>query len=450
LIRGGLISAVKVYLFTFGCKTNQYDTALLGQTLTEYGFEITGEPDSADWMVVNTCAVTGRSEDKARRWVRKLGREHPGAAIAVVGCSVEVSAERFSGLPGVRLLLGTEEKFRLGQLLADTSGTGFAESSLLCGPALSGSVRKAKKFAELPVLKAHPRRSRAFVKIQDGCNNRCTYCIVPFARGPSRSRPKEKVLEEVRALEAAGHLETVLSGIHIGRYGLDLPGNLGLAGLIETLLSGTGKVRFRLSSLETAELEPKLTEMLEREPRLCRHLHVPLQHGARSVLKRMGRLYSPDEYFETLSSVVKKLPGIGLGTDLVVGFPGETGDEFEECVNFIDLLPFTYLHVFPFSPRPVTPAAEMGEVPPAALVRQRVKVLREISARKKSAFLASLAGEEISVLPEETLSSRLTSCRADNYARVYHEGRPPSESFYKVLVEKPWRDGVRGRVVQHM
>ncbi len=439
---------MKVFLSTFGCKTNQYDTALMGQALAEYGFKITEEPGSADWVVVNTCAVTRRSEDKARQWVRKLGREYPDASIAVVGCSVEVSAERFNSLPGVRLLLGTEEKFRLGRFLADAAGTGL-DAGFTAVTQLSGRVRKAKKFDNHPVLKVYPRRSRAFVKIQDGCNNRCTYCIVPFTRGPSRSRPVEQVLEEVRSLEAAGHLEAVLSGIHIGRYGMDLPGTVRLATLIETLLAGTEKVRFRLSSIEAAELDPKLIALLERKERLCRHLHVPLQHGAYSVLKRMGRLYSAEEYLEAVSSVVKRLPGTGLGTDLIVGFPGETEDEFEQCVNFVEALPFTYLHVFPFSPRPGTPAAEMGQVPPRQLVRERVKVLREISVRKNSAFLASLVGQEVSVLPEEALSETVSSCRAGNYSRVYHQGRSPGDSVYNVRVERLWRDGVWGRMLQH-
>ncbi|MBN2288543.1 MAG: tRNA (N(6)-L-threonylcarbamoyladenosine(37)-C(2))-methylthiotransferase MtaB [Candidatus Glassbacteria bacterium] len=432
---------MRVFLSTFGCKTNQYDTALLGQALAGYGFEVAGEPGAADWVVVNTCAVTGRSEEKARQWVRKIGREHPGVSIAVVGCSVEVSAGRFSGLPGVRLLLGTEEKFRLGKLLADLE-SGALELSHRDIIRLSGEVRKTEKYPGQPVLKAYPGRSRAFVKIQDGCSQRCAYCIVPFTRGPSRSRPAGQVLEEVRSLEAAGHLETVLSGIHIGRYGRDLPGGVSLAGLVASLLKGTEKVRFRLSSVEAAELEPELASLLEREERLCRHLHVPLQHGARSVLKRMGRHYSPGEYLEAVGPLVERIPGLGLGTDLIVGFPGETEDEFRECVNFVEGIPFTYLHVFPFSPRPGTPAAGMGEAPPRRVVRERVKVLREVSARKNASFLASLAGREVPVLPEKPFSAEISSCRADNYARVYHRGKPAEACIYRVRVERTWRDGV--------
>jgi threonylcarbamoyladenosine tRNA methylthiotransferase MtaB len=439
---------MKVYFSTFGCKTNQYDTALLIQALEEYGFEVIEKPEPADWVVVNTCAVTKRSEDKACQWVRRIGREQPGVSIAVTGCSVEVSSERFSGLPGVRLLLGTEEKFSLGRLLAEIDRDGVKET-LSAGPEISGLVRKTDKYTEYPVLKTHRRRSRAFVKIQDGCDNRCTYCIVPFTRGPSRSRPVERVLEEVKSIEGAGHLEAVLTGIHIGRYGMDLPGSIRLADLIESLLDGTRKVRIRLSSVEITELEPALVGLIEREERLCRHLHVPLQHGAHSVLKRMGRHYSPEDYFKTIGSVITKLPGTGLGTDIVLGFPGETEREFEDCVNFVDSLPFSYLHVFPFSPRPGTPAAEMGDVPPKALVRERVKVLRDVSARKKKAFLDSLAGQTVSVLAEKSLSAEISSCRAGNYARVYHEGRPPKGSVYDVLVEKSWRDGVWGSLLKH-
>ena len=430
---------MKVFFNTFGCKTNQYDSALLEQALEESGFTLTDSPDSADWVVVNTCAVTKRGEDKACQWVRRIGREHPEARIAVVGCSVEVSAARFAELAGVSLLLGTEEKFRLGEVLAEFEKNG-GESRAGARQA-SGLVRKLGRYSRKSVLTAHRNHSRAFVKIQDGCNNRCTYCIVPFVRGASRSRAPEQVIAEIRALEARGHREVVLTGIHIGRYGLDLPQPLTLSALVQKLLDATGEVRIRLSSLEVGEIDEQLVEMFSAGQRLCRHLHIPLQHGSRTVLERMGRTYDPAEYRATAERIAGSVPGLGLGTDLIVGFPGETESEFEECRDLVDSLPFTYLHVFPFSPRPGTGAARLDNRLTKAELRRRVGIMRELSNIKKESFLRSLAGQTLSVVGESELASGVSVCRADNYARVYYQGKSPGHIF-DLVAGQPWRDGV--------
>ena len=430
---------MNVFFNTFGCKTNQYDSALLGQALEESGFTLTDSPDSADWVVVNTCAVTKRGEDKACQWVRRIGREHPEARIAVVGCSVEVSAARFAELAGVSLLLGTEEKFRLGEALAEFEKNGGESRA---GPRqASGLVRRLGRYSHKSLLYAHRNHSRAFVKIQDGCNNHCTYCIVPFVRGASRSRPLEQVIAEIRALEAGGHREVVLTGIHIGRYGLDLPQPLTLSALVQKLLDATGEVRIRLSSLEVGEIDEQLVEMLSSGQRLCRHLHIPLQHGSRTVLERMGRTYGPAEFRATVERITGSMPGLGLGTDLIVGFPGETESEFEECHDLVDSLPFTYLHVFPFSPRPGTGAAGMDNRLTKTELRRRVGIMRELSNSKKEGFLRSLAGQTLSVVGESELASGVSICRADNYARVYYQGKSPGRIF-DLVAGQPWRDGV--------
>ncbi|HUU27625.1 MAG TPA: tRNA (N(6)-L-threonylcarbamoyladenosine(37)-C(2))-methylthiotransferase MtaB [archaeon] len=432
----------RIFFNTFGCKTNQYDSALLKQSVEEEGFVITEDFSSADWVVVNTCAVTRRGEDKACQWVRRVGREHPGAKIAVVGCSVEVSAGRFSRLPGVRLLLGTEEKFRLGRILTglDETGPGYQVE-----PACqSGLASRLERYPSTPVLRAHVGRARAFVKIQDGCDNRCTYCIVPFARGPSRSRLPDEIVREVKTLEEAGHCEAVLTGIHIGRYGSDLPRPLALASLVEKLLNQTSAIRFRLSSLEVGELDQRLLELLSGERRLCRHLHIPLQHGSAGVLRRMGRTYTPQHYREAIDKVTGRIHSPGLGTDIIVGFPGETREEFEECFNFIASLPFTYMHIFPYSPRPGTQAAEFDNRIPKNILRERIKVLHEVSDRKKNSFLEGLAGSRLRVIGESRLGSGIAVCRADNYVRVYCRECPLSGGFFDLVAENPWRDGVWG------
>ncbi|MCE5272734.1 tRNA (N(6)-L-threonylcarbamoyladenosine(37)-C(2))-methylthiotransferase MtaB [bacterium] len=433
---------MKVCFNTFGCKTNQYDTALIEQTLAGQGIEVVTEPSDADWVVVSTCAVTRRAEDKACQWVRRIGRECPQAAIAVLGCSVEVSAARFRDLPNMRLLLGTEEKFRLGEVLAGLAGQGVAQDSPL---EYSGSVSESRAYSQAAgaTISDTQARTRAFLKIQDGCNNRCTYCIVPRTRGPERSRPLEEVLAEARALEASGHRELVLTGIHIGRYGAEPGEKSGLTRLVETLLAGTSRVRIRLSSVELGELDSALIDLLASEPRLCRHLHLPLQHGCDSVLERMGRWYNTAEFRAQVESLCAKVPRLGLGSDLIAGFPGESETEFRAGYAFVKELPFTYFHAFPFSPRPSTVAADLeGQVGPA-LARERVRALRQLSGEKNVAFRNSMLGSNLPVLAETTLAEGTLACRADNYVRVYCAPPVPEEQF-ELRITRLWRDGLWG------
>jgi len=433
---------MKVCFSTFGCKTNQYDTALIEQTLAGQGIEAVTEPSDADWVVVSTCAVTRRAEDKACQWVRRIGRECPQAAVAVLGCSVEVSASRFRDLPNVRLLLGTEEKFRLGEVLAGLAEQGVAQDSRL---EYSGSVSESRAYSQGAgaLISDTQARTRAFLKIQDGCNNRCTYCIVPRTRGPERSRPLEEVLAEARALEASGHRELVLTGIHIGRYGAERGEKSGLTRLVETILSGTNRVRIRMSSVELGELDSALIDLLASEPRLCRHLHLPLQHGCDSVLERMGRWYNTAEFRAQVETLCTNVPQLGLGSDLIAGFPGESETEFRAGYTFVESLPFTYFHAFPYSPRPGTVAAGLeGQVSPA-LARERVRILRQLSGEKNAAFRSSLLGASLPVLAETSLPEGTVACRADNYVRVYCAPPVPDEQF-NLRITRLWRDGLWG------
>ncbi len=436
---------MKVCFNTFGCKTNQYDSALIGQALAAQGIELAVGPEDADWVVVNTCAVTRRGEDKACQWVRRVGREHPRARIAVVGCSVEVSAERFRNLPGVRLLLGTEEKFRLGEVLA---GLPPEDKRLKNdGPELerSGEVLESTRYrgGANAVFSETQARARAFVKIQDGCNNRCTYCIVPRTRGPERSRDPGEIMQEALTLENAGHHEVVLTGIHIGRYGVDRGECSGLTRLLERLLSGTRSLRFRLGSVETGELDQPLLGLLATEPRLCRHLHVPLQHGCDSVLRRMGRWYTTAVFREQVESLKARIPLLGLGTDLIAGFPGESEEEFNGGRDFVSSLPFTYFHVFPYSPRPGTVAASLPGRIDTALARERVRVLRSVSSDKNASFRKALNGQSLPVLLETVLPDGTLACRADNYVRVYCNP-PAADEIFRLRVTRLWQDGVWG------
>ncbi len=415
--------AAKIFFRTFGCKTNQYDSALIGQSIEQAGCTLVGELEQADWVVVNTCAVTRRGEDKARQWVRKVSREHPGTKIAVVGCSVEANAERFSSLDGVRLLLGTEEKFRLGEALSRHDSSLDEQFSEL------GEAGCQRVYADRPVLEAYPGRARGYVKIQDGCDNRCTYCIVPLVRGPGRSRRAEQVVEEVAGLERAGHSEAVLTGIHIGKYGKDLLDDITLASLVERVLEGTTDIRIRLSSVEVVELDEPLISLVENHPRVCRHLHVPLQHGSNPVLKRMDRHYSAEEFVKAVAAIAGRMPGLGLGSDIIVGFPGETEQDFLTTEELVGSLPFSYLHVFPYSPRPGTAAAEMKDRLPKNVVKQRVARLRQLSAEKSLEFRQGLMGNRLEVIVEREREDKIKQCRAGNYALVYCKGKCPKGKF---------------------
>ena len=432
------LNIMKVYFNTFGCKTNQYDSALIGQLLEDQGLERAETLESADWVVVNTCSVTRRGEDKARQWIRMLAREHAGLNVAVVGCAVEVSNARFSGLPGVKLLLGTEEKFRIGELLKDFALNGDPRQ-------IFGGITSAGKYQSLPVLAGHPGRARAHVKIQDGCDNRCTYCIVPYTRGPSRSRPAEDILAEALELDRNGHAEIVLTGIHIGKYGAEFEGNTeiySLAALVEYLLINTSRVRFRLGSVEVGELDRHLLELIAAEDRLCRHLHIPLQHGADSVLRRMERKYDTAQFRKVVEQAAGSIGELGLGTDVIVGFPGESEDEFQACSSFINSLPFSYLHVFPYSVREGTPAAGMPGQVPKDIVRERVKRLRTISDLKRKSFNVFLVGRRLRVIAEEPLVEGRISSRSDNYVRCYHSGEQQENKIYEVRATGLFRDGL--------
>lgn len=431
--------AAKIFFRTFGCKTNQYDSALIGQSLEQAGFESVGSAEDADWVVVNTCAVTKRGEDKARQWVRKIARECPQAKVAVVGCSVEAGGEKFAGIDGVSLLLGTEEKFRLGEVLARAQDDPASLQNA------SGEVRSRTEYAGLPSLAAHPGRARGYVKVQDGCDNRCTYCIVPLVRGASRSRPPRDVVQEVAGLEQAGHAEAVLTGIHIGRYGHDLSGGLSLASLVEAVLAGTDDIRLRLSSVEVGELDERLVGLVAGNPRVCRHMHIPLQHGSDPVLERMDRGYTSARYARCVESLAAKVPGMGLGADVIVGFPGEAEDDFHATHELISSLPFSYLHVFPYSPRPGTPAAAMKDRPPKAEVRARVKALRELSAGKNKQFRQSLVGQTVEVIRESTSSDGVHQCRGDNYVLLYYR-EECGQGRFKLEAGELYRDGLRASI----
>lgn len=390
---------------TLGCKANQYDTAALMALLPEDRFEVRelpgkGEEDEpAEVYVINTCAVTGQSSFQSRQMVRRARRWNPAAQVIVTGCLAAVDREA---------------------LLA-------AGADLVAGPAELDRV--AEFFQGRPTTPAsffyHPEggrqnRGRAVVKIQDGCNSQCAYCIVPQTRGRARSLERAAVILELRALAGQGFAEVVLTGIHLGRYGVEQ--GFSLAGLIREIETAADMPRrLRLSSLEPQEISDELLAVIAESPRICPHLHLPLQSGDREILRRMRRPYTPEEIETLFEKLIRRLPAAGLGVDLIAGFPGETTTRHRNTVALIESLPATYFHVFPFSRRPNTLADRMPDQVPPEIIKARAQELRELGARKKKDFLSRQEGRTLTVLAESRKEGAITGT-SENYVKVKFPG----------------------------
>ncbi len=377
-------------ILTFGCKVNQCDTAALAQALIARGWREAPVGDAPDLILVNTCTVTAKADQQARQAVRGLARDYPGTPLWVTGCYAQRAPEELAALPGVQGVLGNREKARLADLLADPP----QEPPVLQVGFLSPG--EALEALPAPVI---PGRTRPRLKIQDGCEHHCTYCIVPEVRGPRRSLPPREVAAALEQLAAAGYRETVLTGVNLGQYGVDLTPPTDLAALLQSLRSLPRPPRLRLSSIEPQEVTPALLRKLAHFPGFCPHFHLPLQSGAAPVLKAMGRDYTPEEFRDLVEEINRRFPDAGLGLDVLVGFPGETAADFEATYALVEALKVTYLHVFPFSPRPGTPAAAMPRLA-ATIVRSRAKRMRELGQMKKRQFLETQLGRTGEVLVE--------------------------------------------------
>jgi threonylcarbamoyladenosine tRNA methylthiotransferase MtaB len=365
----------RVYLHTFGCKANQYDTETVRQALESVGASVVTDPADADAAVVNSCTVTHVGESKMRGLVRRLARRNDGVRTVVMGCAAALDDGTIAGLPNVSgVVAGTEPARVLEALGLPADGVD-------------------------PVLRSFGRGSRAWVKVQDGCDEHCTFCATTLARGANVSRRPEEIVEEAAAL-AESHEELVLTGVHIGAYGRDRADQLTLATLLERLVSAVPRVRFRLSSVEATELDDRLAELMLGAPdRLAPHLHAPLQSGSDRVLKRMGRhWYTAARYRERITRLAARQPVLGLGADVMVGFPGETDADHAATLSLVESLPFTYLHVFPYSERPGAAAQRLGRVVDSGVAADRSAELRAIAAEKGAAYRARQHGRDADVV----------------------------------------------------
>jgi threonylcarbamoyladenosine tRNA methylthiotransferase MtaB len=393
---------MRFFIQNFGCRATQADGAALRSALARDGFEPVGQCAEADVVILNTCTVTSGADEDVRQAVRRVRRENGSAKILLTGCFAQRAPQEAASLPGVFWVVGNTHKGLVPEILkAGAAGT------------FVGDIFALQEFPAGPAVEAAEDRTRPNLKIQDGCNNRCTFCIIPSVRGRSRSTPPDQVVEQVREL-AERYREVVLSGVNLGRWGREAAIGMRLADLIERLLVETSVERLRLSSVEPMDLTDGLLELMASSPRLARHIHAPLQSGSDAVLRRMRRWYRARHYADRILKAREQMPDAAIGADVMVGFPGETEAEFEESRAFIERLPFTYLHVFTYSERPGTPAAAMPDPVPIRERKRRNRILRELAAAKNLEFRRSLAGRRISAVTIEDGWAALTT----NYLKV--------------------------------
>ncbi len=370
-------------IVTLGCKTNQFESASMEEQLQGAGYTEVPFEDGADLVLVNTCTVTSATDSQSRKLIRRARRYNPDCRIVVTGCYAQVKPGDLKTLPGVSLVIGNEEKATFLKLLQQEAEGTFVSD-----------IRKQDVATGLP-LQHFSDKSRAFVQIQNGCDAFCSYCIIPYARGPSRSVLPEEIAAQTRRLVDNGYNEVVLTGIHIGNYGQDLTPALTLADLVRQLLEDTSVPQLRLGSIEPTEISSDLIQLVSQEPRICPHFHIPLQSGSQTVLQRMNRDYSPQEFEAVVQQIVEAIPDVAIGLDVICGFPGETGEEYQETFSLIEKLPVAFLHVFPFSRRPGTPADRMADQVPGDIARERAARIRELGERKLEAFGDRFIGKTV-------------------------------------------------------
>lgn len=492
------------YVENFGCRATQADGAALERQFEERGLVRASVPALASIVVLNTCTVTAAADQDARAAIRRVQRQNPEAQIVVTGCYAQRAPEEIAALPGVSLVVGNSHKHKLAEIVsAKDSASDFgwrSATSAAKGPsqlegALAPDVHSFVSLSDLtenrelrignsifvsdifahtellaaPVFDAANERTRPNLKVQDGCDNRCSFCVIPYVRGQSRSLELPDVIREVNTLVDSGYREVVISGINLGRWGRDLSVRRqaiadaqspapdagvhnpsfepSFEALIRTILAETSLEKLRISSVEPMDWSDELIALVASSPRIARHAHVPMQSGSDAVLRRMHRKYRPWHYREKIEKIRAAMPDAAIGADVMVGFPGETDSEFEDTRRMIDELPFTYLHVFTYSARPGTPAAAMANQVPVHVARERSRMLRELAAEKKSAFMRGFVDKNVDAITLNVLSSHtdgeFTEALTDNYLKMRLRGRHKANRWLRVHVE----DVVEGDLV---
>ena len=425
-----MVKSHRFYVQNFGCRATQADGAAMAADLCARGWQPADDRRSADVVVINTCTVTAEADSDARQTVRRVHRENPDAEILVTGCYAQRRPEELAALPGVKWVVGNSHKTVIGDVIApslitikppEPPGSLAYHGEISAGGVLVGDIFEHKRFLSAPVFEAGRDRSRPNLKIQDGCHNRCTFCVIPSVRGNSRSAPADGVVDEVRRL-ASRYPEVVLTGINLGRWGRDLPGRPRFVQLLRRLLDETEIRTLRLSSVEPMDWIDDLLTLVAGEERIARHVHMPLQSASDVILKAMRRRYRVRHYAGRIEKARSLMPEASIGADVMVGFPGETEREFEETRRFIAEMPFTYLHVFSYSARPGTPSVELPGEPPRSTKKERNRVLRELAAEKNLYFRRALVGHRFPAVTLEGNHASGTRALTDNYLDVHIVG----------------------------
>jgi threonylcarbamoyladenosine tRNA methylthiotransferase MtaB len=419
-----------VFIQSFGCRASQADGAAIEASLQDRGFVSTMDASAADLLVVNTCTVTHAADVDARRFLRALHRDHPRAQILVTGCYAQRAPDELASIDGVAWVVGNSHKTAIADIVS-------SPSEPYHGQVLVAAINTRSEFSTAPVRDVRSDRTRPNLKVQDGCSNRCAFCIIPAVRGRSRSAPLESVIAQARDL-AERYAEIVLTGINLGRWGRDLSPALRFPELLRAVLRETPLRRLRISSVEPMDWSEDLLTLVAEEPRIARHVHLPLQSGSDSVLKRMFRKYRTRHYASRLEIAHRSMPDAAIGADVMTGFPGETDGEFDETVRFVDQQPFAYLHVFTYSERPGTLAAALGNSVPMHVRRERTRLLRELSDRKNLDFRRRMIGKTLSAVTLEERGMALTS----NFLKVELASRQEPNRLVDIAIGGLWPGGL--------
>ena len=438
----------------FGCRATEADAAALRRELLASGLALADGHATAEVVVLNTCTVTAAADSQARDAVRKIHRANPAACIIVTGCYTQRAPDELASLGGVSLVVGNSHQSQIPGLIREMgpaaagAPTDFIPLARLDDDAMSLARGPAKIltgdiFAQTgvniplsaPADAAAADLTRPILKIQDGCNNRCSYCVIPFVRGRSRSLAPDAVIDEVRGMVKAGAREIVLSGINLGSYGRDLAPRAALGDVVRRILDETDLEQLRFSSIEPQDITEEFVSLVASSPRLAPHFHVPLQSGSDRILRAMHRWYRAAHYAERIELIRRLLPYAAIGADVIVGFPGETDADFDATAQFIAALPFTYLHVFSFSERPGTAAANLEGRVPAQVIRERARALRALSEEKAAAFRASQSGRTLRALTLARSDEHSTEALTGNYLKVRVPGRHAANEWREAFVD---------------
>jgi threonylcarbamoyladenosine tRNA methylthiotransferase MtaB len=461
------------YVQNFGCRATQADGAAIERQFRERGWARADAPALAGTVVLNTCTVTASADQDARAAIRRIHRENPSCQIVVTGCYAQRAPEEIAVLPGVSRVIGNSHKHALAEIVAGNSS--FIPIAQIAAndvrPMANDGIFVSDIFAHTellaaPVFDAANERTRPNLKVQDGCDNRCSFCVIPSVRGQSRSLPLPRILSDVNGLVAAGYREIVISGINLGRWGRDLavshqpsafsknrrppePGEhsqrLHFEDLIRAILAETSLEKLRISSVEPMDWSDDLIRMMAESSRIAKHAHVPMQSGSDRVLRLMHRKYRPWHYREKIGKIRAAMPAAAIGADVMVGFPGETDADFEETRRLIDDLPLTYLHVFTYSARPGTPAAAMPTQVPPVVARERHHILQELAAKKKLIFMKAFVGRPVNAITLNSVHTSpdgdFTEALTDNFLKLRVPGRHEANHWIRAQAEQV-RDGM--------